>query len=242
MRVLSIGNSFSQDAHHYLRPLFLHNGARLKAVNLMIGGCSLETHYINMLDNLNAYHFEYNAEGLGLKVSLRQALISDDWDVITLQQASNYSGKYSTYTPYIEELAAYIRKYRPHARLVIHETWSYEDKSVRLSKTAYETADDMIAAVRASYEKAAEAIGADGIIRAGEAMRRAEAMGLCVHRDSSHAALGVGRYILALSWYRALTGGEIDNDTFSAFDVPVSEEERAIAIAAVKEVIPASIF
>jgi hypothetical protein len=41
MRVLSIGNSFSQDAHHYLTALCKQNGFPMKAVNLLIGGAIL---------------------------------------------------------------------------------------------------------------------------------------------------------------------------------------------------------
>ena len=50
-----------------------------------------------------------------------------------------------------------------------------------------------------------------------------------------HASLGVGRYLLALTWLRTLTGCDITENAFSAFAAPVSEEERRIAIAAVNE-------
>lgn len=99
MKVLSIGNSFSQDAQRYLHRLAKHEGVELKTVNLYIGGCSLQRHYINMLDDNAAYDFEFNGEQTGIKVSIRQALASDDWEFITLQQASHFSGKYETYLP-----------------------------------------------------------------------------------------------------------------------------------------------
>ena len=51
MKVLSIGNSFSQDAQRYLHRLAKEDGTFIKCVNLYIGGCSLQTHYINMLEN-----------------------------------------------------------------------------------------------------------------------------------------------------------------------------------------------
>ena len=242
MRILSIGNSFSQDAQRYLRALAKADGYPMKTVNLYIGGCSLETHYLNMIDNMPAYLFEYNTENTGLKVTIRQALLAESWDVITLQQVSTKSGDFKSYSPFIEELAAYVRKYRPHAKLVLHETWAYENGSERLAATVYPTADDMIAAVKASYEKAAELIGADGIIRAGEAMRKAEEMGAVVHRDHAHASFGVGRYILALSWYRALTGRDITENAFTEFAAPVSDEERKIAIAAVNSVITGAVL
>ena len=122
MKVLSIGNSFSQDAQRYLSRLSAAAGVKIKTVNLYIGGCNLRTHYLNMLNGSKSYGFEFCGEPTGIKVSLAEALTSDDWDVITLQQASRESGKYDTYIPYIKELAAFVRKYCPKAKLMIHET------------------------------------------------------------------------------------------------------------------------
>ena len=98
----------------------------------------------------------------------------------------------------------------------------------------YLYAKDMLEDIKRSYAAAADAIGADGIIPCGQAMFNATQMGICkIHRDSLHASFGVGRYILALTWYKALTGKDITKDSFSEFDRPVSEQEREIAIRAV---------
>ena len=78
MKILSIGNSFSQDAQRYLHRLALKEGVQLKTVNLYIGGCPLRTHYLNMLDDNVAYDFQFNGQSTGIKVSIRQALVSDN--------------------------------------------------------------------------------------------------------------------------------------------------------------------
>ena len=62
MKILSIGNSFSQDAQRYLHNLAKFNGDNIKCVNLYIGGCPLRTHYINVLEDNKAYDFEFNGE------------------------------------------------------------------------------------------------------------------------------------------------------------------------------------
>ena len=113
MKILSIGNSFSQDAQRYLHQFAKHEGEEFKVVNLCIGGCSLRTHYLNTLEDLAEYYFEFNGEYTGLKVSMKQVLLSDDWDVLTVQQASHFSAHYQTYTPYLERLAEYVKKYYP---------------------------------------------------------------------------------------------------------------------------------
>ena len=45
VRILAIGNSFSQDATHYLHQIAASDNVEMKVVNLYIGGCSLEQHW-----------------------------------------------------------------------------------------------------------------------------------------------------------------------------------------------------
>ena len=238
MKILSIGNSFSQDAQRYLHRLALKEGVQLKCVNLYIGGCPLRTHYLNMLDDNVAYDFQFNGQSTGIKVSIRQALVSDNWDYITLQQASHDSAHFGTYTPYIEALAAYVRKYCPKTKLLIHQTWAYETGSVKLAgQERFATDAEMFASVEDAYNKAFELISADGLIPAGKAMLTAAQTGIeKIHRDTYHASLGAGRYLLALCWFKYLTGRDITENTFDEFDVPVTEKERKIVIAAVNSV------
>ena len=76
MKILSIGNSFSQDAQRYLYRLAKKAGDNFKTVNLDIGGCSLRTHYLNALEDKANYAFEYNGDCPGLTVSIKQLLAS----------------------------------------------------------------------------------------------------------------------------------------------------------------------
>ena len=234
MKILSIGNSFSCDAHRYLQRIAKKDGVNIKTVNLFISGCSLRTHYLNALQDAVAYAFYFNGEETGLKVSISQALASDDWDVVTLQQASQFSPNFDTYTPYLEYMAEYVKKYCPRAKIYIHQTWAYEDGSERLNKVGYERAEDMFKAIETSYANAAELIKAEGIIPCGQAMFNATKFGIeKIHRDTYHAAFGAGRYLLGLTWYKKLLGKDITGNDYDELDVPVSQEEREIVIKAV---------
>lgn len=209
-----------------------------KTMNLYIGDCPLKTHYLNCLDDNTAYTLEYNGDNTGVKVSVKQALISDEWDVVTLQQASSDSVQFETYLPYLEYLKEYVKKYCPHAKIYIHQTWAYEDGSDRLLKIrGYDTAESMFKDVKTAYDNAVKAIQADGIIPCGQAMINAAKMSTeKIHRDTIHASFGAGRYLLALTWYKTLTGKDISQNQLSDFDVPVSEEERQWIISAVNSV------
>lgn len=234
MKILSIGNSFSCDAQRYLQRIAKKDGVNIKTVNLFIGGCSLRTHYLNILQDASAYAFQFNGEDTGLKVSISQALASDEWDVVTLQQASQLSSNFETYTPYLQSIADYVKKYCPRAKIFMHQTWAYEDGSDRLNKVGFESADEMFQNIESSYANASKIIQADGIIPCGRAMLNATKFGIeKIHRDTFHASLGAGRYLLGLTWYKKLLGKDITNNAYDEFDIPVTQEEKEIVIKAV---------
>lgn len=230
MKVLAIGNSFSEDAMRYLHQIAKADGTDLTAVNMYIGGCPLRTHYMNMLMDAKAYTMHFNGQTIpGLKFALKEVLTSNDWDVVTLQQASGFSGNFETYQPYLDELAAFVHKHAPQAKLYIHHTWAYEEGAPILEKYNYGTAKNMWKQVKSAYKKAIKAIKADGVIYSGKAMEEAREKGIKIHRDTYHASLGFGRYLLGLVWYKTLTGKSVLNNTFADFDEPVSENEIKIA-------------
>lgn len=239
MKILSIGNSFSEDAQRYLHKIASANGENIKAVNLYIGGCSLKTHYYNMLEDAPKYHFTFNGEYTGIYVSIKQALMSDDWDYITLQQASFFSNQYETYQPYLDSLVAYIKKYCPHSKLLIHQTWAYQDGSTHLANMNYDKAADMFADIKEAYNKAKCDINADGLIPCGEVFIKAAEYGIKdMHNDDMyHANRGIGRYALALTWYTYLTKENPFDVKFNDFDIEVSEEEILIAKRVVSDIL-----
>ena len=231
MNILSIGNSFSQDAQRYLHRIAKADGYTLKTFNLFIGGCPLSLHHRNMISGESAYMLEMNGESTGFKVSLKDALLSRAWDVVTLQQVSSQSPYYETYQPYLNEIADYVRLCVPETKIAIHQTWAYEQDSHRLNvELGYKNHTDMFEDIRASYEKAAEEIDADLVIQSGKIFQRLIESGIKkVHRDTFHASFGLGRYALGLLWYSILSGNDVKNNTFCDFDEEISEKEIEIA-------------
>jgi hypothetical protein len=180
-----------------------------------------------MLSEDKAYNFVVNGEYTGLFVNLQEVLLSlGSFDVITFQQVSHQAPRYDTYQPYLNELVALARKCAPKAKIYLQETWAYEQGSARLTNELhYEDQADMYRDVHDAYKKAAEEIGADGIIPSGEAMLHLAQSGVRAHRDGFHASLAAGRYAIALTWAGALLGLDPRQNTFSDFDVPATEAE-----------------
>ena len=234
IHVLSIGNSFSQDAHRYLHDFARSEGVDIETVNLFVGGCSLERHYRNMVGNKREYTIEINGHRAdGFLCSIDEALTAREWDYVTLQQASPQSYMIDSFEPYLQRLAEHVRYMCPKAKLLIHQTWAYETGSERIRAHGFETYGEMFLRVKATYEEAARMIQADGIIPCGEAFQRAQEAGILnLHRDTFHASYGVGRFILTLVWYRYLTGNDVRQIRFDNFDDRLEETDHQLVLEA----------
>lgn len=238
MRILSIGNSFSVDAQRYLHGIARADGVNLECFNLFIGGCPLERHYRNIMGDKNEYELGVNGTMTRFFVSVKDALLSGNWDVVTLQQASHQSWSFDTYSPFIERLADYVRLHCPKVKLVIHKTWAYEDGSSNLANVNFPTHEAMYNALSDAYDKAAALVNADFIIPGGTVMNRLVKEGIKVHRsDGFHAGFGIGRYALGLTWYKALTGNDVTENSFCDFDEPIDGETVALIKKCVTETV-----
>ena len=228
MRLLSIGNSFSQDAQRYLHAMAAEAGVELETVNLYIGGCPLSLHAAHLSDGEAAYEYEKNGESTGRRVSLAEVLTGEVFDVVTLQQASHESIFPDSYFPHLDVLAEAVRRYQPRAKLYIHETWGYADSSDRLRDIVHcATHREMYERLHACYQTAAARRHADGMLPVGTAIARAVNEGIPhLHRDGFHLSLGAGRFLAALVWLRTLTGTPTDAVNFTATDEPIDEPTR----------------
>lgn len=237
MKILAIGNSYSCDGTRYLCQIAKSAGETVMVANLVIGGCPLRKHYVNALENAKAYDLHFNGTNTGFRVSIKDALIAHDWDVVTLQQASRDSMNFDTYLPYLDFLADQIRLYAPKAKIYMHQTWAYtEAQSQAMGFTGHA---DMLQAILPVYKQASARIFAAGMIPDGEVMG---ALMECreeseIYRDAIHASYGFGRYTLALTWFAVLTGKDLDAVTFDDTDAPITEEQINAAKAIVARVL-----
>jgi len=228
MKILSIGNSFSQDAHKWLQKLAEKNGIELKTANLYIGGCSLETHWLNFEQNNEFYDLERNGGGSERKIGIAEVLKMDDWDVITVQQVSGLSGLEETYEPYISKLVEVVRNAAPNAKLYFHQTWAYETDSSHGDFARYNNdQDQMYDCIIRVTEKMAKKINAE-LIPVGtviQYLRRNVAEfdykngGLSLCRDGFHLTLDYGRFAAAATWFRTITGIDVSATEFEDFDI-----------------------
>lgn len=237
MKVLSIGNSFSQDAHKWLHQLAKDNGVDMETVNLYIGGCSLETHWNNVVNDNAYYDLELNGNAGERKISIKQALAMDDWDVITVQQVSGFSGLKESYEPYLSNLVSVIKNACPDAKLCFHQTWAYEIDSNHGDFGKYNHDQRlMFDRIVSTTEQAAASIGAQ-IIPVGKVIQRIRETvpefdyqngGLSLCRDGFHMSLNYGRYAAAATWLHVLTETNVEAGAFEDFDLNLLKKILAV--------------
>jgi len=163
VRLLTVGNSFSHNAVHYLGDLAKASGDQLVLREIVVGGAPLELHWSKA-----EAHEKDPSDKAGIYTSgrgLKEELLSDKWDFVTIQQASIKSHDVATYRPFAGQLRDYIKKYAPGAEVLIHETWEYRRDDPRFSAKAPKegeppTQDAMYAGLASAYRTIAKELGA----------------------------------------------------------------------------------
>lgn len=174
LKVLMIGNSFSEQMVPSMPPIANDLGLQLDICSLYIGGCSLERHWQNVCAPTSMPYSVTRAVTYGTKHkefvgNIPLVLASEKWDVITIQQASHFSWKPETYHPWGDNLVKYIREKAPQAKIVVHETWSYTPWDGRLAGWKIDQTE-MYEKLHAAYADFAKGYGFD-IIPTGTAVQ-----------------------------------------------------------------------
>lgn len=213
IKVLAIGNSFSEDATTYLRNMALADGVDLRVGNHWIGGCALERHYRNITNGKAHYTMVYYTPEVVYTAdptTLDDGLLASDWDFVTIQQVSNFSGRYETFEPYATELVSHIKKHLPKAEILLHMTWAYpesEEGMLALKDRGYTSQLEMYENIKKAYAQFAKDQGNARVLPTGEAIQRARAtkMGDDFSRDNIHCNKK-GRLVAGWVWYQTFTG------------------------------------
>lgn len=225
VRILAIGNSFSEDAvEQNLHEIAAAQGQTVIIGNLYIGGCSIDTHYDNMLHNKPLYRYrKIHADGRMTeqqKATLKHALQDEKWDIITFQQASQYSGDFNTLGRLPELMKLVRQTVGDKPTFAWHQTWAYSNKTNHAGFEAYgKNQLRMYHDIQQTGQLVTETYPEIKIlIPCGTAIqdaRTALIAGDDLTRDGYHLEKNIGRYIAACTWYVALFRNLLDDDTFA---------------------------
>ena len=209
--MLTVGNSFADNALTYLTQIVESGGHKLVVGKANLGGCTLERHWNHVAQFEADPNDDAGSPYRGGKYSLREMLTKEEWDFVTIQQVSYKSHDPKTYQPFADNLHDYIRKYAPDATILVHQIWAYRIDDPRFTPANEgrepHTHAVMYQQVRDAYHALADRLNLR-ILPSGDAMYRAdtdEKWGYRVDRtfdfdNASYPSLPNQTYSLHTGW------------------------------------------
>lgn len=245
-KILSIGNSFSEDAHRYLFDIAKSYGIpedKILIVNMFRGGESLAGHVINLNANTSNYQFQiYTSSTIerdSVDRSLNYALSYAKWDVITFQQVSSLSGDATSFGDSLNSLVNWAKtnSLNPNVKIGYHMSWAYQRNSNHWDFWRYDFSQMTMyeSIVNATLDNVDFNNQFDYFIPSGTAIQnvRTSYIGDNLTRDGYHLTLELGRYIASLTFFKSITGLEVSPSTILYRPENVSLRDQTMAMEAV---------
>ncbi|MCQ2183911.1 MAG: DUF4886 domain-containing protein [Bacteroidales bacterium] len=230
LRILAIGNSFTEDAvEQNLYELLDSAGIKAVTANCYIGGCTLETHWKNEIStdkkNTNSYRKIVDGQKTTTaNVSIEYILKDEPWNYVIFQQGHGYYGLVDTHYPYLDSLVNYVGRFLEKGTYKVgyQLNWAFPVEP-GTSYFAYYGNDQMtmykacVDCARTLKQKS----GLDIIIPTGTAIQngRTTALGDTFNRDWGHLEKTYGRYTAACTWFEAITGLDVRENGYYPMSV-----------------------
>lgn len=247
LKILSIGNSFAADTMEHIADIAKSVGIHdFKFANLYIGGCSINRHYNNAVNDIADYVYHTNTGDGWVKTehyAISDALKEQDWDYISIQHGTGDKSRYTSPESY-QNLSALIKYVKELAgeevKIAFNMAWVADPESTHHEITSY-GGDQLL-----MYEKLTELTKTliapsekvDVVCPAGTAVQNARPyISKKLTRDNFHLSYDLGRYIAGLTFLKTLCN--IDVDRVSWCPEGVTETEKEIAKRAVNAAVKA---
>ncbi|MEE2026120.1 DUF4886 domain-containing protein, partial [Alkalimonas mucilaginosa] len=262
-KLMHIGNSFSNNSTEYLSQLAEAGGKKITIYAATKGGCSLQCHadFLQLAQQNKPEGITYNVTpalknhyGAMRSISLIDALKAEQWDFITIQQASRQSINIDSFEPYGGKLIEQIKSNAPSASIMVHKTWAYHDEHRMLKEQGEGPANHL-----AMHQELSEAYQQFAAKYELPLIPSADAMSLAYQQlsrtdtgprmqyirfssnslyDNDGAHLGVaGKYLTASVWYEVLFNESVVHVDFvpEELDVDFARQLRELAHKVVQQ-------
>ena len=205
MKILAIGNSYTEDSFTHLLKVLESQGKKdYHICFLYIGGSQIDLHYKNILEDNNTYDLFDGKNGEYEKInnySIKDAMKLDDFDIITIQQQSARSGQKDTFKN-LDNLLDQIDKLKKEdSKVLFIRTWAYPAFS---TFEEFDWYDRDCQKMNEAIEKVIDTIirpnkRIEGIVPIGNVIYKAKEyfMDEDLYRDDLHLSYDEGRYIAA---------------------------------------------
>ena len=215
LRILAIGNSFTQNTMQYIAGICDNLGVENVVIRrLYRDGASLQDYDEMALTTASGSSTFKIHNVVGTTESTSNTLggmLANNWDYVMLQQKSSISDDYSSFEPYLTNLINKVKANctNPNVKFIWLMTW-------KTSAAAYA---DIIAVTKKISNRF------DIVVPAGTAIQNIRNSSVNdtnandFSRDGQHLNMGVGDYVAGCTFYAAVlqpfTGKNLHNNNFS---------------------------
>lgn len=215
LKVLCVGNSYSNDTFWMLRDIAESAGKRVTVGISHLSGGTLSQVYdaINGNGTVSTYN-KFTDGGLNARTNFnaRDIITDEDWDFIFFQQASTSAMNYDSYQPHLTNIVDYVRNNatNPRVRLGMNMPWVRPISSSTIGtpeKQLEVNADIVNACQQAMFDTDLEIFIPTGVaVMNGRKNDYLAEIGNELTRDNSHLDEGIGRYLAAMTVFNTLYG------------------------------------
>lgn len=213
LKVLAIGNSFTENATMYIPNILgeLDLNGEIFFTKLILPSSSLEDHWNNCVNDNYIYTLSWvNGHEwctLNYKTSIISTLMTLDWDIIVIQQVSGLSGCPESFDPFINNLMSLFKNKHKSVRVGWQMTWAYSSLSTHADFGRYNNdRTTMYEAIEQSLIKVTPYV--DFVIPSGKVIEQIRNTELNTNKDLTsdghHLESGLPCYALSCLWYEIL--------------------------------------
>lgn len=221
IKILAIGNSFSRNAFSCLHQIMTAHGEK----NIIMGNLHTDSGSLERAalcaEGKETYQIFYKWDTSSKSYqfpnySLKDAVMEEDWDIISLQQVSGLSGQPDSYHPYLETLIRFVQDTRTvkDGLTIWHMTWAYQQNATHSKFPLYDS--DQMTMYRAICDTTKSEIltnnAFDLVVPSGTAIQnmRTSSIGDTLTSDGYH--LNAKACVIAgYAYYVALKGVPVDS-------------------------------
>lgn len=240
LKVLSVGNSFARNATKVLYQIAKQEGVKeIVLGNLHIGGCPISRHY--ELSQSGAAEYDYYKNTTGTwekteKVSMKTALLDENWDYITITSTPGQEGDPKFYEGCLDGLIAYLRtnKTNPEAQIGYHMTWAFPNGSPSSAMQLHQHSRTVMfgAITDTTKNHIMKKYDLDFLLASGTAVENARSvMGQVFTKEDGYHMNIPGEYVTGYMYFAAITGKPLTELKFKPNYI--SPESRVVIARAV---------
>lgn len=241
LNILLIGHSFCYYFTNELYGMLTAAGIKARVSNLYYSGCHLEQHHQWWKEDAANYQEfvtidENGRTSVKENISLRSAIATQNWDVISLQPGIDFYNR--TAAMMLEdtkvartELFGFLKQKFPSAQMYWHQFWAFQEGFVRDDYTVDNPQKQDIYYKEALYfaKVTCQEFGLERVNTgyAWQLVRNGGYDNLCdrlTGNDRYHDGdIGGGQYLNACVWFEILTGQSCIGNTFRPNDCTYGE-------------------